>query len=92
MNRGYCQTKEQYVALRAIGLSDREIYLEGWFGESVATMIQSFRGIPGTIHVFTHRQVTATIGRYRIVSRIIPDWLLQLMKCKNLVRLCAAIP
>lgn len=92
MNRGYCRTKEQYVALRAYGLSDKEIYFEGRFAETLAACIASFRECAGTIFVFGARDETRRCGRYLIVSRTIPDWLTALIECKNLRRLCAAIP
>lgn len=49
IERGFCQNKEHLAALRAYGLPDKLMYLDGRGVENLDACIASFRDRPGTL-------------------------------------------
>ncbi len=51
--RGYCRNKDQESILRFMGLTARDIYREGYMGETLAACFASFREQRGMLIVAT---------------------------------------
>jgi hypothetical protein len=51
MKRGFCRNKEQVLALKACGLTDKVIYQDGHGAEDLERCLASFRGRPGTLKI-----------------------------------------
>lgn len=67
--RGYCQTKEQEIILRVLGLTTKQIYREGFKGETLAACLRSFRGARGTLQLgITADTSRISRGKIRVVG------------------------
>lgn len=59
VQRGFCKHKDQVAALKACGLTDKEIWLDGRQAEDLERCLASFRGRPGVLMIAPNLTVFA---------------------------------
>jgi hypothetical protein len=95
--RGYCVDKAHEVLLRAVGISQRNIYCEGRGAETIGACVASFRDRPGTLIVTVALARPLRRGNISVVGFSPPlfmeltDVISALSEAPTLRRLCAIL-